>query len=72
MFERYIHTNSCNDEGGWFAYFCPDGNATTAFDEAQKSGLYTNGWETEEQAVKQLIRIACGMEPRRITDLPNG
>jgi hypothetical protein len=57
MFERLIHTNNCSDEGGWFAYFTPN-SATENYDESRRIGLYVNGCDTEEEAVRRLIAIA--------------
>jgi len=56
-YEKYIHTNCCSDEGGWFAYPCPDGNATQSFDEMADAGLMVNNCETEEQAIQELVKL---------------
>jgi len=59
MFERYIHTNECSDEGGWFAYFVLDNDANGSFDLMDMSGLKVNGCATEEEAVKELVELVC-------------
>lgn len=56
MFERYIHTNECSDEGGWFAFFTPNADGDC---EMMQPGLYVNGRETEEEAVRELVKMAC-------------
>lgn len=54
MFRRYIHTNECSDENGWFASFCPEGKFNDEMFEYRSTGC-----ETEEQAVQLLIKAAC-------------
>jgi hypothetical protein len=59
MFERYIHTNNCSDEGGWFAFFVPNGDDINgAYEAARTIGLYVNWCESEEEAVAKLIDLA--------------
>lgn len=52
IFERYIHTNSCSDEGGWFAFFTPSGVVDDLPD------WRVNGYETEAEAVESLSHRA--------------
>lgn len=59
MFEKYIHTNNCSDEGGWFAYFCPDGSAAESYDVMKGCGLLVNGCDCEEEAINVLIQTVC-------------
>jgi hypothetical protein len=59
MFERYIHTNNCSDEGGWFAFFVPpNSDINSSFEGSEAIGLYVNGCESEEEAVSELIQLA--------------
>lgn len=58
MFEKYIHTNECSDEGGWFAFFTPEEDSLSRC-EMMQPGMYVNGRETEEEAVQELVRMAC-------------
>ncbi|HWT01165.1 MAG TPA: hypothetical protein VN256_13030 [Pyrinomonadaceae bacterium] len=53
IFDKFIHTNECSDEGGWFAYFMPDGETTPDSFE-----LRVSGYDTEEEAVQALIKKA--------------
>jgi hypothetical protein len=54
MFERYIHTNRCSDENGWFAFFMPNGTIDDDMFECRSTGC-----ETEEEAIRLLIQAAC-------------
>lgn len=51
--EKYIHTNCCSDECGWFAFFTPSG--TIGFDLPD---YRVNGRETEEEAIQALVEMA--------------
>jgi hypothetical protein len=68
ILDKYIHVNECSDEGGWFAFFTPTGSADNC--EMMQDGMYVNGCESAEEAVKELVELACialsGM--RRETD----
>ncbi len=50
MFEKYIHTNNCSDEGGWFAFF-------TRGEVDDLPEWRVNGCETEEEAVSKLCTL---------------
>lgn len=51
MFERLIHTNSCSDEGGWFAFFTPNGP-----DDMSAFTQRVNGCQSEEEALTELVK----------------
>ena len=59
IFEKYIHTNACSDEGGWFAFFVRPGESINdAYETAGDIRPYVNGCETEDEAVGLLIELA--------------
>lgn len=59
MFESFIHTNECSDEGGWFAFFTPNGEIGMC--DYMKDGIYVNGCASEREAVQALIKLACAV-----------
>lgn len=53
IFEKYIHTNACSDECGWFAFFTPNGTIDDLPD------WRVNGCDTEEEAIRELVKLAA-------------
>lgn len=58
VFEEYIHTNACSDEGGYFAFFTPgrdaEGNPDHGFFDERVSGC-----ASEEEAIHELAKLAA-------------
>lgn len=50
---KLIHTNECSDEGGWFAYWTPNGQTEDRYFDRRVSGF-----ESEAEAVEALIVTA--------------
>jgi hypothetical protein len=61
VYEKYIHVNRCSDEGGWFAYFCPNGSATKSYDKMRDCDLFVNGCDSEEEAIQVLIQTLISL-----------